>query len=452
MVDQDFWWGVATSSYQIEGAVDADGRGPSIWDTFTHAGDHIVDDSTGDVACDHYHRWSADADLMAQLGVGAYRFSIAWPRIQPDGQGSANAGGLGFYDRLVDGLLERGIAPAATLFHWDLPQAVQDAGGWSARDTAYRFADYAGQVSARLGDRVRLWLTLNEPAVHTVYGHIWGIHAPGQQLFEDPFPVMHHQLLGHGLATAAIRATSTAPVGIANNYAPAWAVGPDGTRESATDEDRAAADAFDAVYNHAYTDPILAGTYPEALETFRGAHRLADGSLVHEGDLATIAAPIDALGVNYYNPTGVGAPSWAGPLPYDMRIIAGYPTTYFGWPVVPAGLTETLVGLRDRYGVALPPIYITENGCSYEDRPGPDGVVDDTDRIAFYDAHIAAVDAAVASGVDVRGYFAWSFMDNFEWAEGYTKRFGLVHVDFATQQRTPKASFHWYRDRITRGL
>ncbi|HLT11507.1 MAG TPA: GH1 family beta-glucosidase [Micromonosporaceae bacterium] len=443
-----FWWGAATSSYQIEGGVDEDGRGPSIWDTFTRAGDHIVDGSTGDIACDHYHRWADDVALLAELGVGAYRFSINWPRIQPTGAGPANPAGIAFYDRLVDALLERGIAPAVTLYHWELPQALQDAGGWSARDTALRFGEYAATVAAALGDRVALWLTLNEMAVHTVYGHIWGMHAPGQQLVEDPFPVVHHQLLAHGLAVAAVRAHSRAPVGAANNYSPAWAVGPDGKQDSATDEDRQAALLYDLFHNRLYTDPILTGAYPAGLEPLPGSHRLTDPQLVRDGDLATIAAPTDALGVNYYNPTGVGAPSWPGPLPYDMRIITGYPMTYFGWPVVPDAFRDLLLSLRERYGDALPPIYVTENGCAYEDVPGADGTVDDQDRIAFHQSHIDALTQAIRAGVDVRGYFAWSLIDNFEWAEGYTKRFGLVHVDFATLKRTPKASFAWYRDHI----
>jgi len=452
----EFWWGVATASYQIEGSTTADGRGPSIWDAFTHAGDHIADDSTGDTACDHYRRYPEDVALMAELGVTAYRFSIAWPRIQPEGVGRANAGGVAFYDRLVDALLERGIAPVATLYHWDLPQALQTGpagapGGWSSRDTAGRFADYADLVGAALGDRVKLWITLNEPSVHTIYGHMWGMHAPGLQLFDDPFPVVHHQLLGHGLAVSALRAHTSSPVAIANNYSPGWAVGPDGERDSATDADHAACDAYDAFYNRLYTDPLLLGRYPDGLDAFAGARRLTDESpdgLVRPGDLAVIAASLDALGVNYYNPTGIGAPSWPGPFPYDMRLLAGFPTTYFGWPVVPDALREVLVSLHGRYGQRLPAVYVTESGCAYEDLPGPDGSIVDTERIAYLEAHIAAVGAAVAQGVPVNGYFAWSLLDNFEWAEGYTKRFGLVHVDFATQARAPKASFAWYRDHI----
>ena len=442
----EFTWGVATSAYQIEGAVTRDGRGPSIWDTFAHSGDHIADGSTGDEACDHYSRYAEDVALMAELGVGGYRFSIAWPRIQPEGAGQPNAAGIAFYDRLVDALLERGIDPVATLFHWDLPQALQDRGGWTNRDTALRFAEYADIVGRALGDRVRLWLTLNEPAVHTVYGHIWGMHAPGMRLFDNPFPVVHHQLLAHGLAVAALRATGNGLVGIANNYAPSWAVGSDGRQESATDADRAAAAAHDVFYNRLYTDPLLLGHYPDGLDPFPGAALLPN--LIRQDDLATIAAPIDVLGVNYYSPTGVGAPWPGSPLPYDMRLIDGYRLTHFGWPVVPDALRELLVSLRERYGERLPDIHITENGCAYEDVPGPDGTVDDGDRIAYLEAHVEAVRAAVRAGVPVRGYFVWSLMDNFEWGEGYTKRFGLVYVDFATKRRIPKASYAWYRQLI----
>jgi beta-glucosidase len=439
-----FRWGVATASYQIEGAVTEDGRSPSIWDTFSHESL----DENGDIACDHYHRYAEDVALMADLGVNAYRLSVAWPRIQPAGSGPANPGGLDFYDRLVDALLARQIEPYVTLYHWDLPQALQDAGGWLDRDTAYRFADYAALIAGRLGDRVGAWLTLNEPAIHTTYGHIFGMHAPGAQLFEDPFPVVHHQLLGHGLATAALRAASNARVGIANNYEPAWAVGTDGKLASATEADHAAAEAFATYHNWLFTDPLLRGTYP-SLPTFAAGARLEDPALVRDGDLAAIATPIDLLGVNYYNPTAVGEARWPGPFPYDLRLLdEGHPITYFGWPVVPEGLTETLLSLRDRYGEALPEIAITENGCSYEDVPGADGVVDDQERIAYYEAHLDAMEQARAAGVAVGGYFAWSLMDNFEWAEGYSKRFGLVHVDFATQKRTPKSSYYWFRDRI----
>ncbi|HEX6497865.1 MAG TPA: GH1 family beta-glucosidase [Micromonosporaceae bacterium] len=420
-----FRWGVATSAYQIEGAVRDDGRGVSIWDTFAHEPGRIVDGGTGDVACDHYHRYAEDVALMADLGVDAYRFSVAWPRIQPDGSGPANARGVAFYDRLVDALLARGIDPVVTLYHWDLPQAVQDAGGWLNRDTSARFAEYAGLVGTALGDRVRLWITLNEPFVHMSLGYGMGSHAPGEMLLFNAFPVAHHQLLGHGRAVAALRAATRAPVAITNNYSPVWVVGD-------RDADRVAADTYDALHNRLFTDPLFGRGYPDGFDT----------SAVRDGDLETIAAPLDALGVNYYNPTGVRAPDEEDGLPFEFVELEGYPRTGFDWPVVPDGLRQLLVLLRDRYGEALPPLYVTENGCSY-----PEPLQDDA-RIRYLDGHIRAVASAIGEGVDVRGYFVWSLLDNFEWAEGYTQRFGLVHVDFDTQARTPRASFDWYRDLI----
>jgi beta-glucosidase len=443
----DFRWGVSTSSYQIEGAVTEDGRGPSIWDTFSHAGDHIGDGTTGDVACDHYHRYAEDVALMADLGVGAYRFSIAWPRVQPTGEGPGSPVGIAFYDRLVDALLEHGIEPAATLFHWDMPQALQDAGGWTNRDTAARFGEYADIVAEALGDRVKLWMTLNEPIIHFALGHLLGLHAPGVQLLDNPFPVVHHQLLAHGLAASAVRRHSTGGVAIANNYTPAWAVGSDGTPATADDADRAAARMYDAFHNRLFTDPLLLGRYPDGVEQLA---RVDLDSIILNGDMRVISAPLDALGVNYYNPTAIRAPGDGVPLPFELTALSGYPTTAFGWPVVPEGLTEVLVSLHKRYGDALPPIWITENGCSYDDNPEPDGSIVDSDRIAYLDSHVRAVHAAISAGVRVDGYCLWSLMDNWEWAEGFSKRFGLVHVDFDTQRRTPKASFGWYRDLIRR--
>ncbi|WP_262850989.1 GH1 family beta-glucosidase [Mumia quercus] len=430
----DFWWGAATAAYQVEGAVDEDGRGPSIWDTFTAEPGRITDGSTGAVACDSYHRWREDLDLLNGLGANAYRFSIAWPRVQPFGSGAVNAAGLAYYDRLVDGLLERGIAPFPTLFHWDLPQALQDAGGWLSRDTAERFAEYAGVVGDALGDRVACWGTLNEPFVHMALSYAFGTHAPGEVLLLDAFAAGHHQLLGHGLATQALRAASSAAVMLVNNLTPVRAA-------SAEPDDVAAARVYDAFHNRMFLDTVLLGTYPE---------ELADAEVVREGDLATIAQPLDLLGVNYYNPTQVKAPGPDNPLPFEIVPLEGYPRTGFDWPVVPQGLTELLVGLRDSYADALPPLVVTENGCAYPDEPAPDGTVDDPDRIAYLDAHIRAVGAAREAGVDVRGYLVWSLLDNFEWAEGYTQRFGITRVDFATGERTPKASYGWYRNRISR--
>lgn len=432
-----FTWGVATSAYQIEGAVAEDGRGESIWDTFCRKPGAIRDGQTGDVAADHYHRWPEDIALMADLGVSAYRFSIAWPRVQPQGTGPANRAGLDFYDRLTDALLARNIAPMPTLYHWDLPQPLEDAGGWLARETAQRFADYAGLAAERLADRIPLWITLNEPFVVTTYAYGLGIHAPGTALMLAALPTAHHQLLGHGLAAAALRAAGAAGVAITNNYAPAW---------PATDSepDMAAARAFDTLQNRLFTNPLLLGRYPDLAAFGVGEAGL---DCVRDGDLEIIRAPLDALGVNYYSPTRLSAlPD--SPLPFQMEPIPGYPVTAFGWPVVPAGLTELLTLLRDRYGAVLPPVYITENGCSVRDEPAADGTVDDQPRIRYLDAHIRAVADAITAGVDVRGYLTWSLIDNFEWSEGYHQRFGLVHVDFATQQRTPKASFGWYRDMI----
>ncbi|WP_088960932.1 GH1 family beta-glucosidase [Micromonospora purpureochromogenes] len=428
-----FRWGVSTSAYQIEGGADADGRGPSIWDTFAHTPGRIVDGSTGDVACDHYHRHGEDVALMAGLGISAYRFSIAWPRVQPGGTGAANPAGLDFYDRLVDDLLAAGIDPVATLFHWDLPQPLEDAGGWLNRDTAHRFAEYADLVAARLGDRVKLWITLNEPFIHMSLGHGTGVHAPGRFLLFDALPVAHHQLLGHGLAVAALRARSTSGVAIANNYSPVRLLG-------GTDADRAAGAAYDTLHNRLFTDPLLGRGYPPGFE----------GAPVRDGDLDIIAAPIDVLGVNYYNPTGIRAPEEGAPLPFEMVPLEGYPRTGFDWPVVPEGLRELLTWLHDTYGEALPPIQITESGCAYDDVPGADGRVHDPERIAYLDGHLRAVRAAIDDGVDVTGYFVWSLLDNWEWAEGFTKRFGLVHVDFDTQVRTPKSSYAWYRDQVGR--
>jgi beta-glucosidase len=417
---RDFRWGTSTSAYQIEGAVTEDGRGPSIWDTFSHEPDRISDGSTGDKACDHYHRYPQDIELMTGLGVNSYRFSIAWPRIQPTGSGAVNPAGLGFYDRLVDALLAAGIDPVATLYHWDLPQALHDAGGWFSRDTAFRFADYADHVAAALGDRVKLWITLNEPFIHTIFGHAFGMHAPGEAHLMGALPTAHHQLLGHGLAVAALRARSGAPIAIANNHSPVRVVGE-------RDEDRVAGAVYDALHNRLFVEPLLGMGYPGGFDL-----------PVRDGDLEAIAAPIDALGVNYYNPTGISAPSTED-LPFDMVVLEGYPLTEFGWPVVPDGLRELLVDLNERYHM---PMYVTESGCAYAEWP------EDPHRVEYLSSHIEAVRAAIAQGADVRGYFTWSLLDNWEWAEGFDKRFGLVHVDFATQQRTPRTSYAWYRDFI----
>jgi beta-glucosidase len=437
-----FALGASTAAYQIEGAVSEGGRGQSVWDTFCAQPGRIVDGSTGAVACDHYHRWAEDVALMADLGLDGYRFSVAWPRVQPDGTGPGNTAGLDFYDRLVDGLLAAGVAPMATLFHWDLPQRLEDAGGWLERATAERFAEYAGLVAERLADRVAHWIPVNEPNVVTMLGYATGVHAPGRTLLFDALPAAHHLLLGHGLAASALRAAGARSVGTAANHTPVRPA-------TDTDEDRAAAALYDTLWNGLFAAPVLRGRYPE------GFADLMPGPV--EDDLARIAVPLDFYGVNYYNPTRVAAPGTELPgvaqaptvegVPFVLVELDGdHPRTDFGWPVVPDGLRETLVGLAREYGAALPPLVVTENGCAYDDPPGPDGAIHDGRRIDYLAGHLRAVGEAVAAGVDVRGYFTWSLIDNFEWAEGYTKRFGLVHVDYATQVRTPRDSFHWYRE------
>jgi beta-glucosidase len=416
-----FLWGVSTSAHQIEGAAEL--RGPSVWDVFTAEPGRVEDGSTAAVACDHYHRYREDVALLADLGVDAYRFSVSWPRVD-------SPGGLDFYDRLVDELCAAGVRPVPTLFHWDLPAGLD----WLERDTASRFARYVSRVADRLGDRVGTWITLNEPAEHTLLGHALGVHAPGRTLLFDALPVAHHQLLAHGLAVRALRASGAGDIGIANSHGPTWAASDDPA-------DREAADFYDVLLNRLFADPLLTGRYPD------GIGELMPGDV--EADLEIVAEPLDWYGVNYYAPTRVGAPQGADSeaggvplpagLPFSVRRIEGRPLTDFGWPVVPEGLTELLTAFRDRYGDRLPPVVITENGCSYEG-------LDDQDRIAYLDGHVRALHRALRAGVDVRGYFVWSLLDNFEWAQGYARRFGLVHVDFATLERTPKASYGWFRD------
>ncbi|HTX26675.1 MAG TPA: GH1 family beta-glucosidase [Streptosporangiaceae bacterium] len=442
-----FYWGVATAAYQIEGAVDQDGRGVSIWDTFCQRPGVIADGQSGAVATDSYHRWEQDVALLAGLGATAYRFSIAWPRVQPDGTGPVNRAGLDYYDRLTDALLAAGITPVPTLYHWDLPQPLEDAGGWMSRETAQRLADYAAIAAGRLADRVGLWITLNEPFVVTALGYMLGLHAPGRALLLDGLPSAHHQLLGHGLATAALRAAGASQVMLTNNYSPAWPASP-------SPADEAAARAYDTLHNRIFTDPVLLGRYPDlsAFGLGGGDDETSGQAWVHDGDLAVISARLDGLGVNYYMPTGVAAPPDAAdsPQPFQLQPISGYPVTAFGWPVIPGGLTELFGLLAGRYGPALPPLYVTENGCSNDDRPAGDGTVDDQFRVDYLDGHLRAVHAAITAGADVRGYFHWTLADNFEWNEGFRQRFGLVYVDHATQARTPKRSYDWYRRLIAR--
>jgi len=422
-----FTWGVATSAYQIEGAAADEGRGPSIWDTFSHTPGKVVDGDTGDVACDHYHRWREDLDLIASLGVDAYRFSIAWPRVQPAGQGAWNEAGLAFYDRLVDGLLERGIRPFATLYHWDLPQALQDQGGWLNRDTCHRFADYAAHIAGRLGDRLTSIATHNEPWCTAVLGHQQGKFAPGMRDRTAAVEVSHHLLVSHGLALQAMRAAGTkAPLGIVLNQSPA-------TPATGSAFDRALAEREYALFVRWYMEPLFLGRYPQApgVDLY---------PTVFDNDFKIIGQPLDFLGINYY--TRIWASAGEPPLPAPNA----EGVSDMGWETYPQGLTELLVGLQRDHG-RLPPIYITENGIACADVPQA-GQVHDAQRIAYIEGHLKALRDAIAQGVDVRGFFYWSLLDNFEWDSGYRKRFGLVHVDYATQQRTPKDSAHWYREHI----
>jgi beta-glucosidase len=437
----EFVWGVATSAQQIEGGVREDGRGESIWDRFAATPGRIADGSDPTVACDHYHLWREDIGLMQWLGVGAYRFSIAWPRIFPDGRGAINGPGLDFYDSLVDTLLEAGITPFVTLYHWDLPQALQDAGGWGRRDTVDAFAEYAGVVASRLGDRVRHWITHNEPWCVAVLGHEEGHHAPGHTDAFEALRVAHHVLLSHGRAAREIRnRTRDARVGISHMLVPAWPA-------SQSDADLDAARFFDGLFNRWYLDPVFLGSYPEdAIEdrVRRGQLPSTDLPFVRECDLEEISAPMDFFGLNYYSRLVAragdsGEPEAVQVVPEDER-------TDMGWEVFPDGLHRLLIRLNNDYD--LPDVYITENGAAYTDSAGSDGRIRDARRIHYLHGHIDAIRRAVSAGVPVRGYFVWSLMDNWEWALGYEKRFGLYEVDFFTQKRTARDSAHWYRNTI----
>jgi beta-glucosidase len=435
-----FAWGTATASYQIEGAVNEGGRSPSIWDTFSHTPGKVDNGDTGDVADDHYHRYEEDVQLMADLGVGFYRFSLAWPRIQPDGRGALNEEGVDFYSRLVDALLAKDITPWITLYHWDLPQVLQDAGGWPARDTAQRFAEYAVAIYDRLHDRVKHWTTLNEPWVSAFIGHATGRHAPGIQ---DPLATLqatHHLLLGHGLATEAMRAQGddSSVFGITLNV----------TQVEAASDDPADVDAArraDGLVNRIFFDPLLRGSYPEdVLEAVSG---VSDGAYIQDGDLEQIHQPLDVLGINYYFRTivksgqGDEPTQWIGQ-PDIEQVYRGWPKTEMGWEIDPEGLYLFLTRVaRDYPGV---PLYVTENGAAFPDEKSDDGQVHDQARIDYLDAHFRAAHRAIEDGVDLRGYFVWSLLDNFEWSFGYRMRFGIVHVDFETLERTPKDSARWY--------
>jgi beta-glucosidase len=428
-----FLWGVATSAYQIEGAVDADGRGPSIWDTFSREPGRILHGDTGDVAADHYRRLGEDLDLLEQLGIQAYRFSIAWPRVQPDGTGALNQPGVDFYRRLLEGLAARGIEPMVTLYHWDLPQALEDRGGWLNRDTASRFADYASLVVEQLGGLAQRWITLNEPWCSAFLGYYEGRFAPGRQSYDEAYTAVHHLLLAHGLAVPAIRAASgAAEVAITCNLAD---IAP------ATPADALAARAADMEENRLFLDPVFHGRYPDDAPDF-----VRDERLVRDGDLELISAPLDFYGLNYYI-REVVANDLGEPNRLWKRVPATGELTSKGDGIAPDGLTKVLERLQREYAPNLP-IYITESGAPYNDYIDPEGRVNDPERIEYLAKHFAAARAAIDSGVDLRGYFVWSLLDNFEWDSGYSMRFGLVFVDYSTQRRIPKSSALWYRDVI----
>jgi beta-glucosidase len=457
-----FAWGAATAAYQVEGAAAEGGRTPSIWDTFARTPGKVRNGDTGDIAADHYHRYRDDVRLMRELGLTAYRFSVSWPRVQPTGRGPAVERGLDFYRRLTDELLQAGITPVATLYHWDLPQDLEDAGGWPHRPTAERFADYAALVSAALGDRVPLWTTLNEPWCSAFLGYGSGVHAPGRTEPAAALRAAHHLNLAHGRAVEVLRDAlpASARISVTLNLHHVRPL----TSDAADVE---AARRIDAVGNRVFTGPLLAGAYPDDL--LADTDRLVSwASLVRDGDLETISRPLDLLGVNYYTPTLVSAPADATDAPARIRSHGGHGAsehspwpgaqdvvfhlpedrdrTAMNWAIDPDGLYELLTGLhRDHPDL---PLMVTENGAAFDDYVSPEGRVEDPERIAYLRSHLAAVQRALAQGVDVRGYFLWSLLDNFEWAYGYAKRFGAVYVDYATQRRIPKASAHWYADVI----
>jgi beta-glucosidase len=431
---EGFVFGTSTSAFQVEGAVDQDGRGPSIWDTFAAQPGAVVDGSDGSVAADHYHRFEEDVELLRRLGVGGYRFSISWSRVLPNGRGAPNQAGLDFYDRLIDALLQAGIEPMVTLYHFDLPQQLEDDGGWLNPATVDAFAEYAALVAGRYADRVTHWVPISEPAVAALMGYGTGTHAPGRTLSFDALWAAHHLLLAHGRAVIELRAAGATSVGCANNHAPMWPASDD-------EADLGATKLFDALWNGFFLEPMLLGRYPADL-----APLLEE--IVRPGDLATIRQPLDFYGVNYYSPIRVAAAPEGAETPFLFVPLLGHEQTAAGWSIVPHALREWLILTRARFRAGLPPFVITESGAAFTEQPGPDGVVDDTNRIAYLQAHLEAVAAAVERGVDVRGYYVWSLLDCFEWGRGYTTPYGLVHVDRETLARTPKRSFEWYRDVI----
>ncbi len=431
MTPDDFVWGVATAAYQIEGSHDVDGRGESIWDRFSHTPGNTYQGQTGDVACDHYVRWPDDIALMNELNVGGYRFSVAWPRVFPGGSGHLNRKGLDFYDKLVDGLLAAGITPFPTLYHWDLPQAVEDGGGWISRDTAYRFAEYAAAVVDRLGDRVHDWWTINEPWCVAELGYRFGTHAPGRQEPKGWLAAAHHVLLAHGLGVEAIRSTSSgARVGIVVNVDAFLA-------RSTHLADRKAATMEELTRNNWYLEPVLNGQYPVAAVEHYGW----DQGEVAQGDMELIAAPMDHIGINYYTRQVVRDESIADRERPAPLVVADLPRTTMGWEIYPDGLRDLLIKYNREFD--LPAVYVAENGVAFPDELVA-GAVHDEDRRSYLESHFAAAVEAAAAGVPLRGFFVWSLLDNFEWQHGYSQRFGLAWTDYETQRRTIKDSGHWF--------
>lgn len=429
-----FRLGTAASAYQIEGGASEDGRGPTIWDTFAATPGCIRDGSTAAVAADHYHRRHEDIALLKTLGVGAHRFAISWSRVHPTGRGLVNAAGLDFYDRMVDDLLEAGIDPVATLYFYDLPQALEDDGGWLNRATVDAFAEYAAVVGARLADRVHHWIPVQEPNAAGYLGYTEGTWAPGKEFLFAGLPAVHNLLLAHGRAAIELRQAGAATIGCANNHSPMWPLSDDPADVGATK-------LFDALWNGLFLEAMLLGRYPRDLEPLMA-------EVVQDGDMATIRQPLDFYGVNYYHPRRVGAAAEGAQMPFEMFSVLGRPETDAGFPVVPSTLREFLIVLRARFRAALPPIVITECGAAYSMGPDEHGVIDDQPRIDFFESHLGAVREAIDSGVDVRGFFAWTLLDGWDWENGFSQRYGLVHVDYDTLQRTPKRSFQWYADMI----
>jgi beta-glucosidase len=453
-----FVWGSATASYQIEGAVHEDGRGASIWDTYSHTPGRTLNGDTGDVAVDHYHLWAEDLDQISRLGLDAYRFSLSWPRIQPGGSGAFNQAGIDFYSRLVDGLLERGVQPVATLYHWDLPQELEDAGGWPVRETALRFQEYAAGIVGALGDRVHTWTTLNEPWCSAYLGYASGVHAPGRNDPAAALAAVHHLNLAHGLAGRVVR--DLAPAAELSVSLNLHVIRP----ASDSDQDRDAVRRIDAIANRAFLGPMLDGAYPADLKA--DTARVTDWSFVQDDDEKLIRVPLDVLGVNYYSTTRVQAwdgvstraaadghglsshSPWVGSPDVDFIQQPG-PYTAMGWNIEPSGMTELLLRLHREYPGQ--PMMITENGAAFDDVVSVDGAVHDPERIDYLHRHIDAVGAAIDAGADVRGYFVWSLLDNFEWSYGYDRRFGIIRVDYDTLVRTWKDSAHWYSRLVAEG-